>query len=109
MAHIPGLSNLGIPEKNLPEVYRFEVSPSEVTTDFGQLKNLHLHIVRNDDRGMVATGSQEFSDDNQSLQIIFTVGINKISGEFGLAFFAPTAEVQDWLGEKVTHGRCVKS
>jgi len=105
------IPKLGLSAKHLPEVYRFDVSPSEVTTDIGSFKDLHFRIVRDDDRGLVATETTEIVEQDQSVfgPIIFTVAIDKVSGEFAIAMFTATAEVKDGLGEKIAHGRCAKS
>jgi hypothetical protein len=90
------------------ELIRFDVSPPEVTTDVGELKDVHFRIVQNDDTGLVAAGSRSETKEGQngSLVVALTVAINKVTGEFAFAFLPAIDE--DSRNDSV-HGRCLKN
>jgi hypothetical protein len=49
-AHVSGDSS---------DLYRFEVSPPDVTSHIGSLTDLHFRIIRNDEAGLVATARSQ--------------------------------------------------
>lgn len=82
----------------------FEISPPDVIMApvVPQGDPMRFHIVRNDDKALVATG-----DDAEDALTVWTVAINKVSGEFGLALF-PAMATRPMFGESITNGKCVK-
>jgi hypothetical protein len=81
--------------------YRFTVLPPVVTWP---VWNYPLHIVQNDEDVLITTGANSDTIKTDSRVFIRTLAINKITGEYGIAFFEPGEKLPDLT----VHGKCLK-
>jgi hypothetical protein len=100
-AHVSGDSS---------DLYRFEVSPPDVTSHIGSLTDLHFRIIRNDEAGLVATGSQSDVQSGETPILLgWTVVINKSTGGFVFGLLSPTENQSQAITPETLHGKCLKN
>jgi hypothetical protein len=87
-----------------PEITRFELSPPDLIYDQHQRR---YHIVKNDDYALVAAASVSQIKEGEKKPTVgaWTLAINKVTGELGLAVV--WAAIGPFTGQTV-HGTCLK-
>jgi hypothetical protein len=88
-----------------PSITRFELSPPDLIDDQHQRR---YRIVQNDDYALVATAPVSQIEKGQKDPTVgaWTVAINRVTGELGLAVV--WASIENPISSQTVHGKCLK-